>query len=100
MNAKFRCVRVRSNDDWVNEVVYHTSVRIEGHVFSGLLHDQGPFQGGFGESSSVPHLHDAEILVAPPLLSSSSTAHPDSIFQYPTHTFPLSAMPYFSNPQP
>ncbi|KAI9123875.1 hypothetical protein K1719_005175 [Acacia pycnantha] len=113
MKAIFRCVQVRSKDDWVNELAYHTSVRIGGHVFCGLLHDQGPSHGGFGETSSVPlvlqnnnnltnvatqtnHI-DAVTLMAPPLSSSSA---PDSIFQYPPYTFTtLPPMPYFSNPQ-
>ncbi|KAL2346095.1 hypothetical protein Fmac_000095 [Flemingia macrophylla] len=42
--AIFRCVQVRSMDDAVNEIAYQTCVNIGGHVFSGLLYDQGPEQ--------------------------------------------------------
>lgn len=54
--AVFRCVEVRSVDDAVNEIAYQTSVNIGGHVFSGLLYDQGPHQQSF--SSSSGHLLD------------------------------------------
>ncbi|KAK4284772.1 hypothetical protein QN277_001555 [Acacia crassicarpa] len=40
--AEFRCVRVRSEDDTVDEYAYQTSVNIGGRVFSGVLYDQGP----------------------------------------------------------
>ncbi|XP_028792376.1 protein SHORT INTERNODES-like, partial [Neltuma alba] len=108
MTATFRCVRVRSNDDWVNELAYHASVRIGGHVFCGLLHDQGP---SLAQTSSVPLLQHNNLInvatqtthnidaatMAPPLSSSSAR---DSIF-HPTYPFPLPpSMPYFSNPQP
>ncbi|KAG5033665.1 hypothetical protein AAZX31_04G008900 [Glycine max] len=42
--AIFRCVKVRSMDDAVYEIAYQTSVNIGGHVFNGLLYDQGPDQ--------------------------------------------------------
>lgn len=40
--AMFRCVRVRSEDDKVDEYAYQTSVNIGGREFSGVLYDQGP----------------------------------------------------------
>ncbi|XP_054776553.1 protein SHI RELATED SEQUENCE 3-like [Prosopis cineraria] len=114
MTAMFRCVQVRSRDDWVNEYAYHTSVTIGGRVFCGLVYDQGPSQdhgGVVGEtSSSVPlilqhnnpinvpadtHI-DAATIVAPPL--SSSSARDSAI--HPTYSFPFPSMPYFSSPHP
>ncbi|XP_009784128.1 protein SHI RELATED SEQUENCE 3-like [Nicotiana tabacum] len=40
--AVFRCVRVSSVDNVVDQYAYQTSVKIAGHVFKGILYDQGP----------------------------------------------------------
>lgn len=40
--AVFRCVRVSSVDDTEDEIAYQTAVSIGGHVFKGILYDQGP----------------------------------------------------------
>nr|WHL55524.1 SHI [Litchi chinensis] len=53
--AVFRCVRVSSVDDDEDQYAYQTAVSIGGHVFKGILYDQGPensYMSG-GESSSV-----------------------------------------------
>ncbi|XP_058225425.1 protein EXPRESSION OF TERPENOIDS 1-like [Rhododendron vialii] len=52
--ATFRCVRVSAMDDANEQYAYQTAVNIGGHVFKGILYDQGPdsrYAGG-GESSS------------------------------------------------
>lgn len=49
--AVFRCVRVSSIDENKEEYAYQTAVSIGGHVFKGILYDQGPDhhpQGGGG----------------------------------------------------
>ncbi|KAL1833756.1 hypothetical protein ACET3Z_003407 [Daucus carota] len=40
--ATFRCVRVSCDENAVDEYAYQTSVNIQGHVFKGILYDQGP----------------------------------------------------------
>lgn len=51
--AVFRCVRVSAIDDNEDQYAYQTSVNIGGHVFKGILHDQGPENPYMpGESSS------------------------------------------------
>ncbi|XP_010527152.1 PREDICTED: protein SHI RELATED SEQUENCE 3 [Tarenaya hassleriana] len=41
--AVFRCVRVSSSvDDGKDQYAYQTTVSIGGHVFKGILYDQGP----------------------------------------------------------
>ncbi|GMJ02691.1 SHI-related sequence 5 [Hibiscus trionum] len=40
--AVFRCVRVSAVDDEDEELAYQTAVNIAGHVFKGILYDQGP----------------------------------------------------------
>ncbi|CAH9087105.1 unnamed protein product [Cuscuta epithymum] len=52
--AAFHCVRMRSVDDSEDQCAYRTSVNIGGHVFKGILYDQGPESQymAAGESSS------------------------------------------------
>ncbi|XP_052201578.1 protein EXPRESSION OF TERPENOIDS 1-like [Diospyros lotus] len=51
--AVFRCVRVSSMDDADEQYAYQTAVNIGGHVFKGIVYDQGPeSRYGGGESSS------------------------------------------------
>ncbi|XP_022769101.1 protein SHI RELATED SEQUENCE 5-like isoform X3 [Durio zibethinus] len=40
--AVFRCVKVSAMDDVDEEFAYQTAVNISGHVFKGILYDQGP----------------------------------------------------------
>lgn len=40
--AVFRCVRVSAVDETDEQYAYQTAVNIGGHVFKGLLYDQGP----------------------------------------------------------
>ncbi|TKY75429.1 SHI RELATED SEQUENCE 1 protein [Spatholobus suberectus] len=56
----FRCVQVRSMDAAVNEIAYQTSVNIGGHVFSGLLYDQGPDQSYNNNDESSMGLVDQQ----------------------------------------
>ncbi|KAK6792975.1 hypothetical protein RDI58_012056 [Solanum bulbocastanum] len=56
--AVFRCVKVSAIDDADDQYAYHTAVNIGGHLFKGILYDQGlegrysGGGGGGGESSS------------------------------------------------
>lgn len=40
--AVFRCVRVSAMEDPDEQYAYQTAVNIRGHVFKGILYDQGP----------------------------------------------------------
>ncbi|XVE87376.1 hypothetical protein DITRI_Ditri18aG0112300 [Diplodiscus trichospermus] len=40
--AVFRCVRMSSMEDADDQYAYQTAVNIRGHVFKGILYDQGP----------------------------------------------------------
>ncbi|KAL3539014.1 hypothetical protein ACH5RR_002380 [Cinchona calisaya] len=42
MPAVFKCIRVSSMDNVVDQFAYQTSVNIGGHAFKGVLYDQGP----------------------------------------------------------
>ncbi|CAA7022127.1 unnamed protein product [Microthlaspi erraticum] len=41
-DALFRCVRMSSVDDGDGQYAYQTTVGIAGHVFKGILYNQGP----------------------------------------------------------
>ncbi|GMH06510.1 hypothetical protein Nepgr_008350 [Nepenthes gracilis] len=54
--AVFRCVRVSSIEYGEDQYAYQTAVSIGGHVFKGILYDQGPegsYTAAGGESSSA-----------------------------------------------
>ncbi|TXG52142.1 hypothetical protein EZV62_021311 [Acer yangbiense] len=59
--AVFRCVRVSAMDDVEEQFAYQTAVNIGGHVFKGILYDQGPENrynpGGSGGGESSHHHH-------------------------------------------
>ncbi|XP_027357012.1 protein SHI RELATED SEQUENCE 3-like [Abrus precatorius] len=112
--AIFRCVQVRSMDDAVNEIAYQTSVNIGGHLFSGLLYDQGPEQSYHrGDSSKglVDQQQNLDLTNASvhtrdsgATTTMASTAHDEPLFTAPPYPFPLApfrpGMPYFSYPKP
>lgn len=47
-------------DDTVNEIAYQTNVKIGGHVFSGLLYDQGPDQQQSPNSNAINAIVDPQ----------------------------------------
>ena len=64
--AVFRCVKVSTMDDVDEEFAYQTAVNIAGHVFKGILYDQGPesrYTSG-GESSQQLNLLTAAATTA------------------------------------
>ncbi|CAN0906489.1 Protein SHI RELATED SEQUENCE 5 [Linum grandiflorum] len=58
--AVFRCVKVSSVDDGEEQLAYQTAVNIRGHVFKGILYDQGPTNHHHHSASGQPlHLMTA-----------------------------------------
>ncbi|XP_076886269.1 protein SHORT INTERNODES-like [Bidens hawaiensis] len=61
--ANFRCVRVSSIDDTDDQFAYQAAVNIGGHLFKGILYDQGTesqYMGGdtsSGGSAGIPQLN-------------------------------------------
>lgn len=62
--ANFRCVRVSSIDDSDDQFAYQAAVNIGGHLFKGILYDQGAegqYMGGgdtsSGGSAGIPQLN-------------------------------------------
>lgn len=94
-NATFHCVRVSSIDDAIDQYAYQTTVSIGGHIFKGILYDQGPDQScnyTVGESSSSePHHHQQSNpfnVVATDL--NTTTSAPIATVYPPPYTFPFS----------
>ncbi|CAK9320714.1 unnamed protein product [Citrullus colocynthis] len=99
--AVFRCVRVSSTDDTDDQYAYQTAVNIGGHVFKGILYDQGPennyippaetSSGGGGSSSGVQPLNFIAG-AADATASGGSTAalplmDPSSLYSTPLNSF-------------
>lgn len=78
--ATFRCVRVSSDDNAVDQYAYQTSVNIQGHIFKGILYDQGPVQEA---SSSV-----GGIFQQPNLFSTTTSTYPFDLLPPGTQFFP------------
>ncbi|KAG2705773.1 hypothetical protein I3843_05G063400 [Carya illinoinensis] len=87
--ATFSCIRVSSVDDAVAEYAYQTSVEIGGHVFKGMLYDQGPeSRYAAGESSSLSLQPVNAAALAPVTTINSATAEP---LHLPICPFPFTA---------
>ena len=123
--ATFRCIRVMSSENnVVDQYAYQTSINIGGHVFKGILYDQGPTTSGAGggETSSAAtsdtpqqqfqHQFDIAASIstttgaalAPPLPTNSSGANllypsPASLYSAPFNAF-LPGMQFFPYPRP
>nr|GMC57525.1 protein SHI RELATED SEQUENCE 1-like [Ipomoea batatas] len=76
LNAAFQCVRMRSVDDSEDQYAYQTAVNIGGHVFKGILYDEGPESQYMtaGESSSGGGSGSAGLHTQHNLLSSGAAA--------------------------
>ncbi|XP_019172034.1 PREDICTED: protein SHI RELATED SEQUENCE 1-like [Ipomoea nil] len=76
LNAAFQCVRMRSVDDSEDQYAYQTAVNIGGHVFKGILYDEGPESQYMtaGESSSGGGSGSAGVQTQHNLLSSGAAA--------------------------
>lgn len=123
--ATFRCVRVNSLEDAEDNFAYQTAVTIGGHIFKGILYDQGPGSCyNVGESSSseppppppqpqpqqhqpycpftVANLTTATTTTATTTISNTSAAN-ETLFP-PPYTFPFTSfmsdgMQFFPHPK-
>ncbi|GFQ03491.1 protein shi related sequence 5 [Phtheirospermum japonicum] len=72
--ADFRCVRVSAVDEGDEQFAYQTAVNIGGHVFRGILYDQGPEPGGGvgpsgGGGSQQPQDPTSSLMLDPSIYS-------------------------------
>ncbi|KAG6397397.1 hypothetical protein SASPL_143564 [Salvia splendens] len=75
-DAVFRCVRVSAIDDREDQYAYQTAVNISGHVFKGILYDQGTETQymAAGETSSGGGSVQQHNLIAAAATSTADTA--------------------------
>uniref|UniRef100_A0A5B7C8J1 Uncharacterized protein n=1 Tax=Davidia involucrata TaxID=16924 RepID=A0A5B7C8J1_DAVIN len=82
--AVFQCIRVRSHDNAIDQYAYQTAVNIGGHVFKGILYDQGLEI----ESSYGGLLHQ-------PNLITTTTIHTTTSYPTPLNPFMPAGTQYF-----
>ncbi|KAJ8423117.1 hypothetical protein Cgig2_027331 [Carnegiea gigantea] len=116
--ATFRCIRVSSNDNVVDQYAYQTSLNIGGHLFKGILYDQGGgTASGGGENSPVAAINGHQFRHQQLDISTSTTAtaaapppppsganllyhpSPPSLYSPPFNAF-LPGMQFFPHPRP
>lgn len=112
--AVFRCVRVSSIEDAEDQYAYQTAVNIGGHVFKGILYDQGPettYMGGENSSGGggMEPLNLISGVTATPTTASGGAAaasssitapllDPSSLYPAPLNSF-MSATQFFLPPR-
>ncbi|XVF01043.1 hypothetical protein REPUB_Repub04eG0053600 [Reevesia pubescens] len=110
--ATFRCVRVSSIEDAADQYAYRTAVNIGGHMFKGILYDQGPDQGhhSLGECSSretQPHqpnqINVAALTMATTTTSTSTSVAAETLLPFayasPFNAFMSAGTQFFLHPK-
>ncbi|XP_057543822.1 protein SHI RELATED SEQUENCE 1 [Amaranthus tricolor] len=106
--ATFRCIRVSSEDNVVDQYAYQTSITIGGHVFKGILYDQGfTTASRGGETSSAATSDNQPFSVAATMAATQSSGgganivyHPPSLYSAPSFNAFLPGMQFFPHPRP
>ncbi|KAH6788361.1 SHI-related sequence 5 [Perilla frutescens var. frutescens] len=101
--AVFRCVRVSAVDEAEEALAYQTAVNIGGHVFKGILYDQGPEggryhggSGGGGEGSGVSQL---DLVAAAPPTPAATTSNLNAAMIDPSSIYPNQLSSFMSGTQ-
>ncbi|EOX97903.1 hypothetical protein QUC31_015442 [Theobroma cacao] len=108
--ATFRCVRVSSIDDAADQYAYQTIVNIGGHVFKGILYDQGPAEGHHhtvGECSSretqQPNQINAAALTTATTTTSTTSVAAETLLPFayasPFNAFMSAGTQFFLHPK-
>ncbi|MQM10586.1 hypothetical protein Taro_043480 [Colocasia esculenta] len=109
--AVFRCVRVSAVDEADDQYAYQTAVSIGGHVFKGILYDQGPdsqYSSHPGDESSSSAVAAAAIATTAGATGSITTAaaaaassmlDPASLYPTPLSAF-MAGTHFFPHPRP
>ncbi|CAL5205415.1 unnamed protein product [Lathyrus oleraceus] len=100
-SVTFRCVRVSSLDGPDEQCAYQTAVNIGGHVFKGVLYDQGPSSSsaslytntttatpieGFSGGGHQPH-QQLDFLTTATATTTTSILFDPSLYSAPLHAF-------------
>lgn len=102
-SAVFRCVRVSAVDASDEQCAYQTSVNIGGHVFKGILYDQGPetsYTSAVTEGSSGGDPRQLGLITAAAIATTASENHPfdPSLYPAPLNAF-MSGTQFFQPPR-
>ncbi|KAL4312121.1 hypothetical protein GQ457_01G009440 [Hibiscus cannabinus] len=112
--AVFRCVKVSAVDDEDEELAYQTSVNIAGHVFKGILYDQGP-ESHYTSAGETSHSQQLNLITTvattaetagtiTTTTAAASSSHPvtsmldPSLFPPPFNAF-IAGTPFFPPPR-
>lgn len=111
--ATFRCIRVSSEDNVVDQYAYQTSISIGGHSFKGILYDQGPItaaasRGDDSLSVATEDNHQFNITAATTMAATQPNAvganllyhHHPSLYSAPSFNAFLPGMQFFPHPRP
>ncbi|KAF5735990.1 putative Lateral root primordium protein-related [Tripterygium wilfordii] len=109
-SAVFRCMRVSNVDDTDDQYAYQTAVNIGGHVFKGILYDQGPeAEGSYvpaGETSSgglqplnLIEAGTSGTVATTGVPSTASFLDPSSLYSAPLNTFMAGTQFFPNNPR-
>ncbi|KAF8377889.1 hypothetical protein HHK36_031277 [Tetracentron sinense] len=102
--AVFRCVRVSAMDDADDQYAYQTAINIGGHVFKGILYDQGPESHYTpGESSSGGGFQQRNFITASTTATTTTTTATlldpsSSLYQTPLNAF-MAGTHFFPHPR-
>nr|GMD49137.1 protein SHI RELATED SEQUENCE 1-like [Ipomoea batatas] len=101
LTAAFQCVRMRSVDDGDDQYAYQAAVNIGGHVFKGILYDEGPESqyltagesssgGGSGGTAAAEHnlLPSTAATSAATTAAATASDHQGSGFVDPASIYP------------
>ncbi|XP_059637329.1 protein SHI RELATED SEQUENCE 1-like [Cornus florida] len=106
--AVFRCVRVSGMNDAEEQYAYQTAVNISGHVFKGILYDQGPESSyaanvATGEGSSGGGAQQFNLITAAAAATTTSnqavTLLEPSMYPTPLGAF-MAGTQFFPPPRP
>lgn len=108
--AVFRCMRVSSIDDEEEEYAYQTAVSIGGHVFKGILYNQGPSDhhrySSLTAETSQHHLNlldsTATTTAVTAVNSNNGSIDPSSLYTAaaaPFNAFVAAGTPFFASPR-
>ncbi|XP_059637126.1 protein EXPRESSION OF TERPENOIDS 1-like [Cornus florida] len=105
--AVFRCVRVSGMEEADEQYAYQTAVNIGGHVFKGILYDQG-LESGYtagGESSSGGGAQQFNLMAAASAAATATATNPavtyidQSVYPAPISAF-MAGTQFFPPPRP
>ncbi|MED6221442.1 hypothetical protein PIB30_054654 [Stylosanthes scabra] len=111
-SAVFRCVKVSAIDSADEQYAYQTAVNIGGHLFKGILYDQGPqgaytttvvaegSSGGGGRGGAEPHHHQQQLslITAATTTTSGNPFEPSSLYPAPLNAF-MAGTQFFPPPR-